>query len=204
MRRFATLLVILLATLQAAPARAGSAADVIRNLNATFIQVMQQSTTLGYAGRYQTLAPALATAYDFAEMARVSTGRHWRDLTDAQRAQLIEAFTAYSTATYAARFDGYSGERFDVLGEESAPAGATRVNNQIQQSSGDPIRIDYLLKEKDGQWRIVDVYLKSSISELALRRSEFTDLLAAKGFDGLIEKLETEAKSLEAGALDAE
>lgn len=204
MRRFATLLVILLATLQAAPAWAGSAADVIRNLNATFIQVMQQATTLGYAGRYQTLAPALATAYDFAEMARVSTGRHWRDLTDAQRAQLIEAFTAYSTATYAARFDGYSGERFDVLGEESAPAGATRVNNQIQQSSGDPIRIDYLLKEKDGQWRIVDVYLKSSISELALRRSEFTDLLAAKGFDGLIEKLETEAKSLEAGALDAE
>lgn len=204
MRRFATLLVILLATLQAAPAWAGSAADVIRNLNATFIQVMQQATTLGYAGRYQTLAPALATAYDFAEMARVSTGRHWRDLTDAQRAQLIEAFTAYSTATYAARFDGYSGERFDVLGEESAPAGATRVNNQIQQSSGDPIRIDYLLKEKDGQWRIVDVYLKSSISELALRRSEFTDLLAAKGFDGLIDKLKTEAKSLEAGALDAE
>lgn len=204
MRRFATLLVILLATLEAAPARAGSAADVIRSLNATFIQVMEQATTLGYAGRYQTLAPALADAYDFAEMARVSTGRHWRELTDAQRAQLIEAFTVYSTATYAARFNGYSGERFDVLGEEPAPAGATRVNNQIQQSSGDPIRIDYLLKEKDGQWRIVDVYLKSSISELALRRSEFTDLLAAKGFDGLMEKLQTAAKNLESGALDDE
>lgn len=204
MRRFATLLVILLATLEAAPARAGSAADVIRSLNATFIQVMEQATTLGYAGRYQTLAPALADAYDFAEMARVSTGRHWRELTEAQRAQLIEAFTAYSTATYAARFNGYSGERFDVLGEEPAPAGATRVNNQIQQSSGDPIRIDYLLKEKDGQWRIVDVYLKSSISELALRRSEFTDLLAAKGFDGLMEKLQTAAKNLESGALDDE
>lgn len=204
MRRLARLLLILLATLQPATVRAGSASDVIRTLNAAFIHTMQQAATLGYTGRYQALAPVLADAYDFAEMARVSTGRHWRELTEPQRAQLVEAFTAYSTATYAARFNGYSGEKFDVLGEEQAPAGAVRVNNQIQQSSSDPIRIDYLLKEKDGQWRIVDVYLKSSISELALRRSEFTDLLGAKGFDGLMDKLRTAVKDLESGALDDE
>lgn len=204
MQRLAGLLVILLATLQPAAARADSASDVIRTLNTVFIQTMQQAATLGYAGRYRALAPALADAYDFSEMTRVSTGRHWRQLTDPQRSQLVEAFTAYSTATYAARFNGYSGETFDILGEEQAPAGAVRVNNQIQQSSGDPIRIDYLLKEKDGQWRIVDVYLKSSISELALRRSEFSDLLAAKGFDGLMAKLRSAVKDLEAASLDDE
>ena len=183
----------------APPAHAGPASDLIGKLNTVFIDVMKNAKTLGYEGRYKKLEPALAEAYDFTEMTRVTTGRHWRDLTDDQKQQLVTAFHDLSIATYAARFDGFGGERFEILGEEPAPADAVRVNNQIVPGSGEPIRIDYLLRQADGQWRIIDVYLKSSVSELAVRRAEFTDTLAKSGFDGLIADLKAQVEKLRAG-----
>jgi len=181
-------------------AQAGPASDLIAKLNTAFIGVMQNAKSLGYDGRYKTLEPALADAYDFAEMTRVSTGRHWRDLTDDQKKQAVAAFEDYSVATYAARFDGFGGEHFEILGEETAPGGNLRVNNQIVPSGGAPIRIDYLLRQSNGQWRIIDVYLKSSVSELAVRRAEFTDTLAKSGFDGLIADLKAKVAKLKTEA----
>jgi phospholipid transport system substrate-binding protein len=140
----------------APPANAGPASDLIAKLNTVFIDVMQNAKALGYQGRYEKLEPVLVEAYDFAEMTRVTTGRYWRKFTDDQKQQVVEAFHDLSIATYAARFDGFGGERFEILGEAGA-AGNLRVNNQIVVASGRPVRIDYLLRQDNGQWRIVDV-----------------------------------------------
>jgi phospholipid transport system substrate-binding protein len=201
MLRFAGRLVqlaILMAALSchAPPAHAGPASDLIAKLNAVFIDVMQNAKALGYDGRYQKLEPILSEAYDFPEMTRVSTGRHWRELTDDQKKLVTATFEDYSVATYAARFNGFGGERFEILGEEQAPGGNLRVNNQIVPTSGEPIRIDYMLRQTAGQWRIIDVYLKSSVSELAVRRAEFTDTLAKSGIDGLIADLKAKVAKL--------
>ncbi len=187
----------------APPANAGPASDIIAKLNTVFIDVMQNAKALGYEGRYKKLEPALVEAYDFAEMTRVTTGRYWRRFTDDQKQQAVVAFHDLSIATYAARFDGFSGERFEILGEEPAPAGNLRVNNQIVPASGAPIHIDYLLRQTAGQWRIIDVYLKSSVSELAVRRAEFSDTLAKSGFDGLIADLEAKVAKLRKGGTGA-
>jgi phospholipid transport system substrate-binding protein len=202
MYRFAsrvTQLAILVAALSylAPPANAGPASDIIGKLNTVFIDVMQNTKSLGYESRYEKLEPALAETYDFAEMARVATGRHWRGLTDDQKQQLVAAFHDLSIATYAARFGGLGGGHFEILGEETAPAGSVRVNNQIVPASGDPIRIDYLLRQTAGQWRVIDVYLKSSVSELAVRRGEFTGILAKRGFDGLIADIKAKVSKLQ-------
>jgi phospholipid transport system substrate-binding protein len=199
-RRLASLCFAAALLLGPAEALAGTPADLIRKLNETFIDVMKNAETLGYDGRHAALEPVLTDAYDFPEMTRVSSGRHWRELTQAQKQQLIGAFTEYSLATYAARFDGFSGERFEVLGEDPAPADSVRVNNQIVPANGQPIRIDYLLRPRGGDWRIVDVYLRASVSELAVRRSEFTSVLAKQGFDGLIAALEAKIAALKKSA----
>ena len=205
MHRFASKLAILIAALLllASPANAGPASDVIGKLNAAFTGVMQDSKGLGYEGRYKKLEPALAEAYDFTEMTRVTTGRHWRDLTDDQKQQVVAAFRDLSIATYAARFDGSGDGRFELLGEEPAPAGNLRVNSQITPASGEPTRVDYLLRNDGGQWRVIDVYLKSSVSELAVRRAEFTDTLAKSGVDGLIADLKAKVAKLRNGGVGA-
>ena len=187
----------------APPANAGPASDIIGKLNTVFIGVMQNAKSLGYEGRYKKLEPTLAESYDFAEMARLTTGRYWRDFTGDQKKQVAAAFRDLSIATYAARLDGSSGQRFEILGEEPAPAGSVRVNNQIVPASGEPIRVDYVLRQDGGQWRVIDVYLKSSVSELAARRDEFAGILAKSGFDGLIADLKAKVAKLRSGEASA-
>jgi phospholipid transport system substrate-binding protein len=181
----------------APPASAGPASERIAKLNTVFSDVMHNAKALGYAGRYEKLEPAVVEAYDFTEMARLITGRYWRDFTDDQKQQVVAAFRDLSIATYAARFDGSGGERFEILAEEQAPAGNLRVNNQLVPASGEPTRVDYLLRQDNGQWRIVDVYLKSSVSELAVRRDEFTAILAKSGFDGLMADIKAKVAKLQ-------
>jgi phospholipid transport system substrate-binding protein len=194
--RLAQLAILIAAQLYLAPsANAGPASDIIGKLNAVFIDVMHDGSAPGYESRYKKLEPALAEAYNFAEMTRVATGRQWRSLTGDQKQQLIAAFHDLSIATYAARFKGFGGH-FEILGEGPAPAGGVRVNNQIVPARGEPIRIDYLLRQTAGQWRVIDVYLKSSVSELAVRRDEFSKILAKSGFDGLIADLKAKAAKL--------
>lgn len=188
---------LLCAALPPAAAMATPAGDAIAALNAKFIEVMKNGDTLGYAGRYSALEPVLIETFDFREMTRVSAGRYWNEMTDAEKQALVEAFKNYSVATYAARFKSYSGQSFEVLGEESGPRRSIRVNNRILRGSGEAIRIDYLMRERDGRFKVVDVYLKSSFSELATRRSEFGSVLSKSGVTGLIEALNKKVAELE-------
>jgi phospholipid transport system substrate-binding protein len=195
--RLAHLAILIAALLYLAPpAKAGPASDLIGRLNTAFTAVTQNAKALGYQGRYEKLKPAIVAAYDFFEMARVTTGRYWASFTDDQKQQVVAAFRDLSIATYAARFDGSSSQRFEILGEEPASGGNLRVNNQVVPASGEPIRVDYLLRQDGQQLRVIDVYLKSSVSELAVRRDEFTKILAKSGFDGLIADLRAKVAKL--------
>jgi phospholipid transport system substrate-binding protein len=64
------------------------------------------------------------------------------------------------------------------------------VDTRLVQSNGEAVVLNYLLRENGGAWRILDVYLSGSISELAVRRSEFGAVLKREGSDGLIRTLE--------------
>lgn len=164
-----------------------TATATVERLNETLLQVMQEAQALGYAGRYDTLAPVLEESFDFALMARVAVGRHWRALDDAQKSELVDSFSRLSIATFAARFNGYSGEAFQVNGEATQRKNTVLVSNNLVKSSGETIPIDYLLREIKGQWRIIDIFLDAKYSELALKRSEYSSVVERKGFDGLLD-----------------
>ena len=201
LRRLAAAAILLAAGFLAAvpSAAAGPASAVIEKLNAEFLKVMQNGPALGYDGRYKELEPVLSDSFDFATMARVSAGQHWNEMTEAQQTKLVDSFRRYSLAVYAARFKDYSGEKFEVLGEEAKQKGTVLVQNQIVPSNGEPIRIDYLLRPDGGMLRIIDVFLKSSVSEIAVRRSEFAEVIGSDGFDALIATLEQRILDLQAG-----
>jgi phospholipid transport system substrate-binding protein len=48
----------------------------------------------------------------------------------------------------------------------------------------------------DGGWRIVDIYLNGTVSELALRRSEYSALIQREGFKALLAKLDERINDL--------
>ena len=63
----------------------------------------------------RALAPVVNSLFDVPSMARLAVGPAWDTLTPAQQQQLTEAFGRYVSATYADRFDSYSGEQLQVL-----------------------------------------------------------------------------------------
>ena len=170
--------------------------EVIRHFYAQLLDVMQHATTLGARGRYQKLEPIVLGMFDVPYMARLSIGPSWAKLLTDQKRRVAQAYGRYITALYATRFDGYSGERFEVLGEQQIKHG-TMVKSRIVKSNGEPVSINFVLHDNDIAWQVRDVYLDSAISELATRRSEFSAVLRSSGIDALIASLNKKADDLQ-------
>jgi phospholipid transport system substrate-binding protein len=172
--------------------------EVIERLHASLLEVMQGADELGYQGRYERLEPVLQKSYDFPFMIRIALGPAWRELDEGQRAELTELFMDMSVANYAARFDGYNGERFEILGQEPGPRDAVLVQSRIVLSDDEPVQLNYLLKQFDDGWRIIDVLLDARYSELARQRAEFAAVLRSGGVPDLMATLERKIAQLTA------
>jgi phospholipid transport system substrate-binding protein len=70
------------------------------------------------------------------------------------------------------------------------------VRTRIIKSNGEPVSVDYAMRQNDGAWQISDVYLDGTISQLATQRSEFGAILRREGFEGLIATLQRKVKLL--------
>lgn len=194
---------VLLGGLALAPAVAQESgpAAVIERLDATLLEVMQAADELGYQGRYERLAPVLKESYDFAFMTRIACATAWRDMTPEEQALLTELFTEMSIASYAARFDGYGGESFEIVGEAPGPRDAVVVETQLVRPNDKPVGLNYVMREgddEDGGWRIVDVLLDEKFSELARQKSEFSAVLRSGGVTDLQALLEEKIADLRA------
>ena len=184
-----------------AQAQQGEATKVVEAFHDELLNVMRNADGLGFEGRFQALTPTVKGSFNLRVMTRHAvTARHWRKMNKQQHRRLIDAFTGYTVAIYADRFDGFSGQRFEVLGERAVPRGAVIVQSRIVKANGDYVRIDYLMQATNKKWRIVDVFLKGAISELATRRSEYVSVIRRRGYDGLIAAIVARTQKLGQGA----
>lgn len=183
--------------LMSANAETGSgASDRIAVLYGTLLQAMQQAKQLGINGRYDLLAPILTTTYDIPSMTRAAVGPSWAGLDPSQQSSIVESFTRMMIANYASQFDGFSGERLEVLQTVDRAPNDKLVKTHIVQSNGKAVKLDYLMRNSQGTWKIVDVYLDGTISELASRRAEFTAILKSGGPSALINSLRRQGDKL--------
>jgi phospholipid transport system substrate-binding protein len=188
-----------LALLLAAPvvrAAADQPRTAIQSFYDTLLEVMKQATKLGFQGRYQRLQPAIEQTYDLPFMTRVAIGPAWAGMPPMQQQQAIEAFTRFSVATYANRFDGYSGEHFEIVGDRPGPANGTLVETRLVRTHDEPVQLNYLLHQTPSGWRVMDVFLSGTISESASRRSEFSSVLRQGGPDALLALLNRKVADL--------
>jgi phospholipid transport system substrate-binding protein len=159
--------------------------DNVRGFYDTLLTTMRNGPALAQSGRYARLAPVVDRVFDVSSMTRLAIGPTWETLSPARQQQLIEAFRHYIAATYADRFDSYSGQQLQVTGERPYNADVI-VQTKIVKSDGDTTTLDYLMHQNQGSWQISDVYLDGTISQLAIQRSEFHSILRREGVDGLV------------------
>ncbi len=203
MMRCAAAMLTVMSLLAVTQARADEAAAtaVVEQLDSTLLSVMKDAKELGYQGRYDRLAPVLAKTFDFDFMARFVLGPGWQALQPADQQRWIAAFTKSTTATYAGRFTGWGGEEFKILGQEVAPQETIFVKTMVDRPKDDDVELTYRLRKTADGWRIVDIYQKGTVSELALRRSEYSAVLKRDGFAKLVETVDAKAADYASGKL---
>ena len=154
---------------------------------------MKEAQRLGFQGRYDKLSPVIRATYDFPAMTRIAVGPDWNTIAADVQTQLVENFAQMTIATYASRFDGYSGERFEVEPASDPRNTGRLVRTKLFPSKGEAVTLNYLMRGSGETWKVVDVYLTGTISELATRRSEFAAILKAGGPNALVDSLRQQA-----------
>jgi phospholipid transport system substrate-binding protein len=160
---------------------------VVEGLHTTLLTVMKEGAKIGYNGRYDRLEPIIKTRFDLPFIAKTVVGRYWETFSLEQKTRFVETFSRLSIATYAANFDSYSGERFKTVSEKEV-SGGILVKSLLIKSDGGEVRLDYLLHQIDNQWRIINV-IANGVSDLALKRADYSALLKSKGFETLLVRL---------------
>jgi phospholipid transport system substrate-binding protein len=146
---------------------------------------MKDGRILRESGRYARIEPVIHRQFDIPLITRLAVGPSWAALSPDQQQRVTTAFASYIAATYADRFDSYSGQQLEVIGHQQSGSGVM-VRTRIVKTNGETVGIEYLMRQNDGSWRITDVYLDGSISQLATQRSEFGAIMRRDGFEGLI------------------
>ncbi len=177
-----------------------SAIQVVERLHRGLLETMQGADELGFQGRFDLIRPVVEATFDLGFMGSKSVGRHWKKLTPEEQALWLDKFTGFLAANYAGNFDGFAGESFETLGEEPAKRETRVVLTELRVPGSEDVVLNYRLRKTQDGWRIIDIYLKGTVSELALRRSDFSSTLKQKGFGELAAAVDRKIQNLKSKA----
>jgi len=168
--------------------KAGGAKDIVLEFQNQLLDTMKQGKSLGYKGRYKKLESIVVGSHDLTKIARIVVGKEWKKFSDEQKLKLTDIFSRLSIATYAHNFKSYSGESFRFVSQEETARGGIIVHSVLTLPDDKDVKFDYMLKKKSNSWRIINI-IASGVSDLALKRSEYTAVLKREGFEALIAKI---------------
>jgi phospholipid transport system substrate-binding protein len=184
-----TLLIALAAAVPIVAAPPAFAADpaqgTVDALHAGLLTVMKSGGT--QASRARAIAPVVDRTFDLPLMTRLSVGPSWTTIPAAQQAGLVQAFRNLTVAQYAKNFSSFGGERF-VMGAVETRGGDKLVRTTLNAGRTTE-SLNYRLRASGGQWKIIDVYYRNAISQLATRRADFARVLKTGGAPALIAHL---------------
>ena len=171
----------------------------IAALNTALLAAMKAGRATRFADRAAKFRPVAERAFDLPAILAASVGPRFAAFSDATRRDLLDAFTTFTVATWVSNFDTYDGETFE-LAPQTRPSNTDEiVTTRIIAKSGEPTRLDYVMRQNPAGWRAIDILLNGTISRVAVQRSDFRGLIAAGDPAPLLASLRSRAERL-AGA----
>jgi len=145
---------------------------------------------------------AVDERFDWAALSRSALGKHWRDLSDAQREEFTGLFSDLVEKTYMSKVESYSGEKIQYKGEKVEGAYGV-VDVVIVTLEGTDIPVSYRVLKKDAEWLVYDVVIEG-VSLVNNYRSQIGAILNSSSYGNLIERLKAKiAKKAAASAAPA-
>ena len=173
-----------------------AAIEIVEQLHTNLLEVMQAGDSLSFAERYAKLEPTITASFDTSIITKVILSRYWKDLTQEQQENFIDLFNRQSIATYASRFNSFSGEIFATKTVEQLKKGRLLVRSEIQSSDGSSVSLDYLMHRNITKWYIISV-IADGVNDLSLKRAEYSVIIKKDGYEKLVKDIEKKVEEME-------
>ncbi|MEM9704960.1 MAG: ABC transporter substrate-binding protein [Pseudomonadota bacterium] len=123
---------------------------------------------------------------------RIIIGDARKTMSAEQTARYEAVFPEYITRYYADQFADIVGRPLVVIDSRIVRRDVI-VRTQFSRSEGEPISVDWRVRElKSGDQKVIDI-IASGISIMIVKREEFSAYVAANGVDALLALLEEQA-----------
>jgi len=172
----------------AAETSGDTAVEVVTHFQSVLLSVMKDAQGLGFKGRFARLEPEIKHSHDLPRIARLTIGRRWRSLDTQQQIRFTDTFSRLVIATYAHQFHAFSGESFQRKTVQALKRGRFLVRTELVKSNGKRVHLDYVLHHRQSSWLIINI-IADGVSDLALKRAEYSSVLGRDGFDTLVARL---------------
>ena len=199
LRRFVLLALLGLLLSASGVARAGDegATDFIQTLGDEFVAVLADKE-LPAERRLEEFRRLFIESFDVATISRFALGRYWRRASKSQRQEYGRLFSDYIVNTYSARLGQYSGEKI-IVGKVRNDRKRDRiVSSKIVRLKGKPVRLDWRLRRRGEDFKVVDVVIEG-VSMAITQRDAFASVIRRGGgkVESLLEELRSKVLSKE-------
>jgi len=146
-------------------------------------------------GIYNTTKKLITETYNTEKMLKMIIGDSWKNLNKEIKKEIINVFEEYIAKNYIKRFSKIKNLQFSSL-EEKKIGNYKTVKSNLILNNDEKISISYLLSPKRQEWKIFDVLLAGSVSEIATKKSEFKSFIVDGNINPLIDALKKKNKTL--------
>lgn len=126
--------------------------------------------------------------FDFPTMGKLVLARNWKKFDASQRREFIAEFRVHLSRNYGSRLDRYRQTDVEITGARIEPRNDVTVHSKVVGGEFDGVGLDYRLRERDGEWKVIDVVIEG-VSLIANFRSQFREVVSQKGPDGLLDQM---------------
>lgn len=125
--------------------------------------------------------------FDFKTISIRTVGRSWKDFSEQEQKDFVDAFSELLGTSYLNKIDKYNNETMTYLSQEIIDGNKAVIKAAVVRQSGN-VPMDYSLLKKDNNWLIYDVKVEG-ISLVKNYRTQFANFLAKKAPADLIKRL---------------
>ena len=149
--------------------------------------------------RRAQIQQVLAQRFAYEDMAQRSLGRHWNDLTAAQRQAFIPLFSSLLAQVHTRRIEKYGGQQKSVVFKDEVlhPDGTASVHLAIVDPRDSTVNEDmeYRLQKHQDVWMVHDLLLDGG-SIVTNFRTQFDQIIRQESYAELVRRLEQSPASV--------
>jgi phospholipid transport system substrate-binding protein len=170
---------------------AADPSQLVKSVTAQVIDIVKTKTG---ATREAAFREVLRNDFDLPYMARLALGTHWNEASEQQRARFLAALETAEVRAYSERLGKLAGYTLTIDKVDARPNGVWIVDSLFSQAGGQPIKLEWEVRDNGQGPRIADVKI-AGVSMFLTKRAEFNSYILNTGgtVEPLVRELEVRA-----------